>query len=166
MNIFLNATKTTVRLSAKPMSLDKLYWQIVDLDGNNSEPLSFRTWGAFTCTGLPLVEKAIADEGASADALASEVVQWADTQLEAAMPKLDAGTFSIALAEHPNQIERGAYAISYVTSLIDEGNLDVARQAATAYLDGSVQSVSRHTHGGRDFHEIAVEWIDSSESSV
>ena len=68
--------------------------------------------------------------------------------------------FSGAVAAHPNQVQRGAYAITYVTSLINEGDYGAARIAAAAYSDGSVQSVSRHTHAGRDFHQIAVEWLD------
>ena len=162
VSVFLNDSKTAVTMSAKPMSLDKLYWQITGLDDNNSEPLSFRTWGAFTCSGLPLVEKSIADEGVSADVLASEVVEWADSQFDTALPKLEAEKFSREVARHPNQVDRGAYAVTYVTSLIEEGDLDAARQMAAAYADGSAQSVSRHTHVGRDFHEIAVEWIDST----
>ena len=162
VSVFLNDSRTKVRMSAKPMSLDKLYWQITGLDENNSEPLSFRTWGAFTCSGLPLVEKSIADEGVGPDNLARDVVEWADSQLDMALPKLEAEKFSSEVARHPNQVERGAYAVTYVTSLIEEGNLDAARQAAAAYADGSAQSVSRHTHVGRDFHEIAVEWIDST----
>lgn len=162
INVFLNDSKTTFRMSAKPMSLDKHYWQITDLDDNNSQPLSFRTWGAFTCSGLPLDEKSIADEGVSAEVLASKVVAWADSQVETALPRLEAESFSSAVARHPNHVERGAYDVTYVTSLIAEGNLDAARRAAVAYADGSAQSVGKHKHIGRDFHEIAVEWIDST----
>lgn len=162
VSVYLNDSKTIVRMSAKPMSLDNLYWNIADLDDNNSEPLSFRSWGAFTCSGLPIVEKPIADEGVCADVLANQVVEWADSELDAALPKLEAEKFSNAVARHPNQVERGAYAITFVTSLIVEGDLDAARQAAVAYADGSAQSTGKHTHAGRDFHDIAVEWIDST----
>ncbi|MEL7296319.1 MAG: hypothetical protein AAGJ86_01590 [Pseudomonadota bacterium] len=165
INVFLNDSKTTFRMSAKPMSLDKLYWKITDLEDNDSQPLSFRTWGAFTCSGLPLDEKSIVDEGVNADVLASSVVEWAKSQVETALPKLDTESFSSAVARHPNQLERGAYAITYVTSLISEGNLDTARQAAVAYANGSAQSIGKHMHAGRDFHEIAVEWIDSAVSA-
>lgn len=161
VSVFLNDSKTTVTMSAKPISLDKLYWQITGLDDNNSEPLSFRTWGAFTCSGLPLADTSITDEGLCTDVLAIEVVEWANSQLDIALPKLEAEKFSSKVARHPNQVERGAYAVTYVTALIEEANLDAARQAAAAYADGSTHSVSRHTHVGRDFHEIAVEWIDS-----
>lgn len=161
VSVFLNDLKTTVTMSAKPMSLDRLYWRITNLDSNNSEPLSFRTWGAFTCTGLPLAEESFFDEGLIPDSLAEKIVEWADTQLDSALPRLQADKFSSAVARHPNQVERGAYAITYVTSLIEEGNLDAARQAATAYADGTARSVSCHSHAGRDFHEIAVDWINS-----
>lgn len=162
VNVALNAEKTTVCFSAKPMSLDDLYWQITQLDDNKSQPLSFRSWGAFTCCALPLAEKTIEEEGVGSDSLASQVIEWADTQLETSLPKLRAKPFSSAVAEHPNQVERGAYAITYVTSLIDEGKLVAARQSAAAYADGSAQSVGQHRHFNKDFHEIAVDWIDST----
>lgn len=165
VGVFLNDSKTTFRMSAKPMSLDRLYWQITDLDDNHAQPLSFRTWGAFTCSGLPLGEESIADEGTRVDALAARVLAWADSQLESAMPRLQAESFSSAIARHPDQIERGAYAITYVTSLILEGDLDAARRAAVAYANGSAQSTVKHTHIGRDFHEVVVEWIDSTVGS-
>ena len=162
VHVFLNDLTTTASMSAKPMSLDKLYWQITDLNSNNSQPLSFRTWGAYTCSGLPVAENTIVDEGLSPETLANDIVEWADTQLETSLPELVAEKFSAAIARHPNQVERGAYAITYVTSLIEEGNLDAARQTAAAYADGTAQSVSRHTHAGKDFHEIAVDWINSA----
>ncbi len=163
VSVFLNDFKTSARMSAKPMSLDPLYWKITGLSDNNSEPLSFRTWGAFTCSGLPLVKTSMSDEHVSADLVANRVVEWASSQLEAALQILKAEKFSSLIAKNPNQVERGAYAISYITTLIDEGNLDIARKMAAAYANRSAQSVSRHTHGGRDFHEIAAEWIDSTK---
>jgi hypothetical protein len=98
------------------MSLDKLYWQITDLDNNNLQPLSFRTWGAFTCPGLPVAEETIVDEGLSPDALAGEIVEWANAQLEITVPELVAETFSTVVERHPNQVERGAYAVTYVSA--------------------------------------------------
>ncbi len=148
VSVSLNDFKTTVRMSAKPMSLDRLYWQITELDSNNSQLLSFRTWGAFTCSGLPVAERHTCDEGLSPDMLAGEIVEWADAQLEGSRSELAADTFSTAVARHPNQVERGAYAFTYVTSLIEEGNLDAARQTAAAYADGTAHSVSRQTHAG------------------
>ena len=162
ISVFLNDSRSTARLSTKPMSLDELYWQITGLAGNESQPLSFRTWGAFTCAGLPVAEKTFFDKGISPAVLAGEILEWANAQFCTAIPELMAGEFSKAVARHPNQAERGAYAITYVTSLIDEGDLNAARQAAAAFANGTAQSVSRHTHAGRDFHEIAVDWIDSS----
>lgn len=164
-SVFLNATQTTVRLSAKPMSLDVLYWEITDLSENKSEPLSFRTWGAFTCTGLPIVEESIADEALTADDLATLIVEWSDAQCDECLPRLATKEFSGAVAQHPNQIQRGAYAITYVTSLINEGDYGAARKAAAAYADGTMQSVSRHTHAGKDFHQVAVEWLDSAANA-
>lgn len=161
VSVFVNDRKTTFAMSAKPMTLDTHYWNITGLEANNSQPLSFRSWGAFTCPGLPLSRESIPDEGMGADVLARKLLEWADSQVETALHRLRAESFSSAVARHPNHVERGTYAITYVTSLIAEGNFKAARQAAVAYADGSVKSAHKQRHLGRDFHEIAVDWIDS-----
>ena len=146
------------------MSLDKVYWKVTDLNNNNDEPLSFRTWGAFTCSGLPVAKKEFSDEGLSADELAALVVDWANAQRKATLSTIAKRRFSELIGQHPNQVERGAYAISYVASLIEEGDLESARNVAASYTNGSAQSVHSHTHLGKDFHEIAMHWIDSGET--
>lgn len=118
-----------------------------------------------TCPGLPVSEKSFVDEGLSANELANLVLDWADSQLSRKLSELGGKRFSGAVAQHPNQVVRGAYAISYVTALVDEGNIDAARRVAASYADGSAKSVSSHTHLGKDFHEIVVQWIDLGENS-
>lgn len=164
LSVHLNATTTVAEMAAKPMSLDRVYWKVTDLNYNSAEPLSFRTWGAFTCPGLPVAEKAFADGELSANELAALVIDWANAQRTATLSDITEQSFSELVAQHPNQVERGAYAVSYVTSLIDEGDLDMARKIAASYSDGSAKSVCSHTHLGKDFHEIAAQWIDSGET--
>jgi len=43
-----------VEILAKPMAIDPMLWETMGLESNNSKPLSFRYWGAFTC-GTPVI---------------------------------------------------------------------------------------------------------------
>jgi len=161
ISVHMNQKLSTIQLMAKPMSLDSLYWKIVELPDNASEPLSFRTWGAFTCSGLPVAEIAIDDEQLSAEDVARQAFELTVLESEKAIDRLKSKQFSEAIAEHPNQRERGAYAISYVVALIDEDLIELARESASAYASGSQNSVMKHTHRGVDFHSLAVRWIDT-----
>lgn len=153
--------KTFARISVKPMSLDSLYWKITKLGENDKQPMSFRSWGAFTCSGIPLLDTSIEDDGVVADRVASELLLLSDNCVGTALSELPEQEFSKVISSHPNQRARGAYAITHVVSLIEEGSLLKAKQTALGYLDGSLQSVAAHDHKGKDFHELAIEWIDS-----
>jgi hypothetical protein len=58
----------------------------------------------------------------------------------------------VAAPHGARQTERGAQAVADVTSLVAQGNLIASREVPAAYVDGSVESVARHTPVGRDFH--------------
>lgn len=166
ISVHLNKNVTAVQLCAKPMRLDSLYWKVVELPDNEREPLSFRTWGAFTCPGLPVAEIAIDDEHLSAGDVAQQALNWVETESENASVRVNSRQFSEAISEHPNHQERGAYAISYVVSLIDEGSIDAAREMASTYESGDQESVMKHTHQGVDFHSLAMRWIDSGATAA
>src|SRR5882762_4101669 len=48
--VWLSEPKTTADFQIKPMALDPLFWEIVGLQSNNEQPLSFRFLGAWTCS--------------------------------------------------------------------------------------------------------------------
>jgi len=67
--------------------------------------------------------------------------------------------FSNSIMNHNNQIEIGAYAISLVTSLIDEKSYEEVYSIAKKYAEGKLKSFRSHTHAGKGFNELAIEWI-------
>jgi hypothetical protein len=46
--VWIREQKWTLELSAKPMSIDPVFWEIVTTQDNNKRPLSFRLFGAWT----------------------------------------------------------------------------------------------------------------------
>lgn len=73
---------THVRLHVKPMALDPVFWQIVELPENIRLPLSFRASGAWTCHTPPAAEMLLTEAEHQADSLATLVLTWADEQLK------------------------------------------------------------------------------------
>ncbi len=165
-HVFYNRNQTSVVLEVKPMRLDSLYWRIAGLEENEQKPLSFRAWAAYRCPGLPLAETTFSDDEPDAQALAETILEWADKTARRAVAELSNMSFADAVAKHPDQAERGAYAITLVTALIDERKWQEARQTARAFADESRISVHRHRHLGRDFHELALEWIDDNAEAL
>lgn len=67
--------------------------------------------------------------------------------------------FSELVLVHPNQVARGAYAITLVTPLIHEGNLAEAQSAAFLYASGAAASSFNLSSAGKSFHVLAQEWL-------
>ena len=151
--------ETEVSIASKPMSLDPLYWDIVGLEDNKSEPLSFRAWGAFVCSSLPQEERVFNDESVGPDEFSKQVIHYVCGRAKDIESKLSVHSFSEVVNTHPNQIERGAYAISLVTSLIDEQKFEQAYSMAEKYVSGDLESCHSHTHGNKGFHELAIQWL-------
>ena len=154
--------KTIISISYKPMSLDPLYWAITETSENNSEPLSFRSWGAFTCPALPLDEVTFENDSSCVDQLLQKAQKTVIEKSENFISKLSETSFSNEIMNHNNQIERGAYAISLVTSLIDEKDYEEAHSIAKRYAAGELECCHSHTHVGKDFNELAIEWLSGN----
>jgi hypothetical protein len=71
--------------------------------------------------------------------------------------------FSDLVAKHPNQVERGAYAVTLVVSLVQEGKLDAARDLARAYASGQKSSTSDLSSRGESFHQLALKHLDRTQ---
>jgi hypothetical protein len=145
----------------KPMTLDPILWDILGLSENVGEPLSFRSAGAFTCPGLPIYEE-VWDSPSSEVAHAVMTLSTFACHNEQLLERALAGTdFSTLLAQHPNHIERGAYATTLVTSLINDGKRDAAARLASLYESGEFSSCMSLSSNGISFHRLALDWLTS-----
>lgn len=158
-----NAMLTMAELRLKPMALDPILWDILGIQENCAQPLSFRALGAFTCPGLPIYEGEIEQPGDTPSAVADRFVSLCEDNSLLFTDLLSKSSFSSLVAAHPNQSERGAYAITLVTSLINDGNLALAHKTAEAYASGALSSSARLCSGGKDFHQLVLEWLEAKE---
>jgi hypothetical protein len=160
-----NSASTTTELRLKPMALDPILWDILDIPENRDMPLSFRTWGAFTCSAIPVYEAQIESFGDTAGDVAHRLIALYKDKISLVDHVLSEKPFSELVSSHPNQIERGAYAVTLVTSLINDGNLDLAYGAAMSYASGALSSCVNLVSSGKSFHQLAVEWMDAGRYS-
>ncbi len=165
ISVHRNASLTTAELRFKPMALDPILWDILDIPENRNKPLSFRTWGAFTCSGLPIFETQLEELGSTAGDVADGLIGLCNDKSTLSQDLLATDSFSSMIAAHPNQIERGAYAVTLVTSQINDGNLELAYRTASAYATGSATSCVNLVSFGKSFHQLALEWLDAGKNS-
>ncbi len=147
----------------KPMALDLLLWDILGMPENASEPLSFRTWGAFTCTGLPIYEVLLEQADSSAIDVAASLGKIARDNEALFEEVLKPANYSTLLANHPNQLERGAYAVPLVTSLINDGDYEAAARLAGVYESGELKSCINLSSYGVSFHRLALDWLSAEK---
>ena len=165
ISVHLNDARTTVVLSFKPMGLDPVLWDILGIGENRDRPLSFRANGAFTCTGLPVLERDLEVRGHTPEQVAASLLQMLEADGSQHEESLASAGFSELVAVHPNHAQRGAYAITLVTSLILDGEENAARDLARAYATGAKFSCSQMTSMGRSLHDLAIQWIESGQSA-
>ena len=133
----LNSFQTTIDLGVKPLVIDTILWNIMDIKGNHELPTSFRSIGAFTCTAYPL-DSVTFDNDIDNENLVEDIVCWVvDRTFE-----IDS-LFSSLYRNHPNHVARGAYAIPLVCSLISENKLSEAIDVAYDFEKGSKSTVFR-----------------------
>ncbi len=165
ISVHRNAELTSVEMRIKPMALDPILWDILDIPENRDQPLSFRTWGAFICTGLPVFESRIEQSGDSPQSVARSLLNVSNDNLTAHRHMRASTPFSELVASHPNQIARSAYAVTLVTSLINDKNYDQAQKLAIAYASGEIPSSGELTRHNKSFHQLALDWLDAGKMS-
>jgi hypothetical protein len=158
ISVHRNDQRTGAVLSIKPMGLDPILWDILGLEKKQSQSLSFRALGAFTCDPLPVFECDVEQPGQSPEQVAGALVQTLEANCELCESRLRSAKFSELVAAHPNQVLRGAYAITLVTSLIREGDELGAFELARAYAQGTKSSCVQMTSMGMSFHDLAARW--------
>jgi hypothetical protein len=158
VTVYLNVNRVVASLDAKPMSLDPILWEVLDLPENERLPLSFRATGAFTCQCLTLAATDLDCEDRSPSNVAVAFMEFIEAASPQAIDRLRNESFTEQLRQHPNQVQRGAYAVTLVVSLINDGQYQEAAQVARAYASGQLQSFQL-TSLGKSFHEHALAWL-------
>lgn len=166
VNTYLNVEKTILSLNTKPIEIDPLLWQILDIPENQNAPLSFRANGAFTCDLLPVAGLTIDDTNLSVESIGQETSRWLSENFDNYCDIVSRTNFSSQIKNHQNQRERGAYAITLVTTLISEGKLEEAMEFSRKYESGELESVFEMDSCGKSFHYHALQWLENNQATA
>jgi len=152
----LLSAQTQIRLSAKPMAIDPIFWNIFDLRENHDESLSFRAFGAWTCPSLDIADVSVPEQPSVMDT-ASDALRIAAEQLEAAPP----GSLSWFEDECRKALDdQPAILSSLITTLIADNReaqaLELCRQAEARGETGGF--VNRQV----SFVQAAARWLNRS----
>ena len=152
----------------KPMRADPLFWEITDISGNENQPLSFRSTGAHTCTGLTLYDRQIpGGDAAEVGRLFREYIDGAPELLAGI-----AGSFADEVARERGRAVHRDRALfeTHALALILENRWS---EADFVLRDGLERNLSSH-HSyyqaevqkrgeaeSRPFAEMALNWLAS-----
>lgn len=157
--------RTTVELSAKPMLLDPIFWQIVQAEENVKQPLSFRYHGAWTCPAPvwrfgDLAEPA--GNGAAAQ-LANSMIDWASEQLNLIEPQLELQEFLRRAKEATERAPRTSQLATVICTLVLLNRKEDARELCHEALRNGNEA--GFTVGRNTFPQLAIAWLDSGAGS-
>ncbi len=159
--------RTTIRITAKPLKLDSLFWEICGLPENEREPLSLRANGVFVCRGLRILEETIEDDADPAVS-AAQLLSLADSGAEAAMHRMRSIEFSRLLeiyAEENDISVHARFGPTYLMALILDRRTDDALTLIQEQRMGATKSkVNFVVHAAgpddrRDFYDLALAYI-------
>jgi len=118
-----NELRINSALTIKPLAVDIINWSVTGLEANADMPLSFRSNGAFTLSGLPITKGLVDIEhdkiGVSAKALANYIIE----QEAFANNVIENKLFSdLVRTYNEDQDDRFKQQALYWTALISEGS--------------------------------------------
>ena len=126
--------KLKMLASVKPMKLDDLLWDVLDIPGHNRTPISLRATSSFCCGGLPSAELVgdIDDVESLVDFLQSALLQASNLSASQDFSDLCIGVFADpdSLSVYP----RGDYLwITFVVALLAEGHFEIAQRVLESF---------------------------------
>lgn len=156
-SVLIYEDSTRASVSAKPMAIDPIFWDIVDLPENNDAPLSFRLNGAWTCHP-PHFDEVSIEEHEDAEVVAARLLETANERLAHVVGRWSVEEF-LQLCR-TNGATEDSYLPCVVTSLIALGREHEA-------LDACKSAKARGVGGGflapeGSFTDMAMGWITAS----
>lgn len=143
-----------MRWTRKPIAIDPLYWEILGLEDNHKQPLSFRSDGVWTIRPI-WTEEFIAAEETSPETLANAVIEWSDKQWEnEASTTLKTMLADLGPVTPGNKTEA-------VCLLVLMGKLDEAEQLCRGNDPNDKPALVLVRPGAKkSFYEAALDWIE------
>lgn len=159
LTVWVDQVRSVAQMEVKPVALDPILWDILGMEDNRKSPLSLQVNGAFTTSLLPQKEADVELAGDTPEQVAASFLAFCDREAPVVLAGLRQTPFLEQVRHHPNQTERGAYAISLVVALIAAGQPEEAAAEAEAYATGKKRSSLNIVSSGRSFHQDALTWL-------
>jgi hypothetical protein len=161
--VWIGRRKTQIELKCKPMALDPIFWEIVETESNASMPLSFRYFGAWTCSTPALLEHELNETDPFV--IATEALAWLDGQM-GQFKSWSVEHFLQGLRTHPRA---NSYLATVVTTLFMIGNYEPAEvlcKDAIERGDAGGFSLSRQSGPSQSFPQLALAWLNRRRRSI
>jgi len=162
-------SKGRIEFRAKPAAWDHMLWSILQIEGNESKPVSFRFTGSFTCDSPALLQQDL-ELAASHEEIAQGMVQLSKRISYVPEVWQEYDLVSAIANERPQEPYR--YHITRVVERICCGDRQTAREICDAALSGkldlrrifsSSDKLSQTDANGRrqslSFFQLAQLWI-------
>lgn len=146
--------RTRARVVVKPMAIDPIFWEVVGHPELCRESLSFRYFGAMTCSFLILEEPELSEEG-GVDAIAKRMLDLGEAKLDDISGSWTLDSFLDRLID-PSKPDKKF--TTRIATLLAAGRFGEAQalcdESAARGSSGGFLSSDRGT-----FNEMATNWI-------
>ena len=160
-SVYIYEQSTKASISAKPMTIDPIFWDMVGLPENNDAPLSFRLNGAWTCRP-PHVDEVSIEEHEDVGVVAGRLLAAANEHLANVVGRWSVEEF-LELCR-ASGATNDSYLPCVVSTLVALGReheaLDTCKSAKARDISGGF-----HAPGGT-FIEMATRWISTSMANA
>lgn len=138
-------SKGRIEFRAKPAAWDNMLWSILQIEGNETKPASFRFTGAFTCDSPALLQQDL-EMTASNEEIARDMVHLCERIMHMLEVWQQYDLVRAIANERPQQPYR--YHMTRVLERISREDLQTAREICDAALRGELDL--RHTFSSTD----------------
>jgi hypothetical protein len=160
-SVYIYEQRTRASISAKPMTIDPIFWDMVGLPENNDAPLSFRLNGAWTCRP-PHIDEVSIEEHEDVEAVAGRLLEAANEHLANVVGRWSVEEF-LHLCRTSGATD-DSYLPCVLSTLVALGReheaLDICKSAKERGISGGF-----HAPAG-SFTDMATGWISKSMANA
>lgn len=156
--VHLMEHKAWLELHAKPMSIDPVFWDIIETQNSDKLPLSFRLFGAFVVTTPAVLRVEIDEDSLDAGGFADLILSVAQRELERSRNDRSIERLLADVEEHRSRLPSHPYLPATVCALILLGRRKDAR--ALCITARAAREGGGFMLGSRSFTDLAIAWFD------
>ena len=163
MRSHLDAHKSEFWFRAKPMAIDEIFWDVMQIPENRDQPLSFRASAVFQCR-IPYSNTLIVDdESQDSLHLAQTLLLYANEHAAKFQQTYVLADYIHQLEIHEEQIATGNYSTTLFCLYCVAGETDKARLFAEDHVSGKRDCGSTFGTIDQDFFELALEHLGATK---